>query len=144
MKGVESKISQAVYNSFEMIENQEGTYGCDLHSELFNSSSAYIWVAEAETDLDELGVFNCLKLVKQYEELHFGKMHTEIEPCAIANMTVYVIGECLLQQSQRLQNECWNRQLTHDDIEVIKAEIETFLQGLNEDLSNIAFDEYGV
>lgn len=31
MKGIESKISQAVYNSFKTIENQEGIYGCDLH-----------------------------------------------------------------------------------------------------------------
>lgn len=143
-KAYDSGMAQKVIDRlFNQLADCEGVYGCDLHSRLFNEEQLYIMVAEAEGDLEELGVFNCICLVKEYEKFHFGEFNTEIEPCKIANMVCYIMGE-FINNSEHLTNKCWDDKLTEKDLEIIEDELQVYLESLDEDLSNVAFDEWGV
>lgn len=71
-------------------------------------------------------------------------MHSEIDPCHIANMCVYIYGGFFLNQSEHLQR-VWDSKLTKRDINKIKKELQAFL---NEGVSSRMFDgmvwdEYG-
>lgn len=120
----------------DSIDDAVGTYGCDLHSELFNEDYAFIYSSNAEEACESVGTWSAIRLVAQYEKDNFGNVHTEIEPCAIANMCVYIYGEFFLNQSKHLQ-KAWDRKLTKKDVSKIKKELQTFL---NEGVSYRGFD----
>lgn len=114
-----------INRAFEMlseIDSKEGVYGCDLHHYLFNEDYAFIYTADARNACQELDTFECVELVRNYEKFNFGEQYTEVEPCKIANMVVYIIGQELLSKSDHL-NECWDRHLDADDIEKIINEL---------------------
>lgn len=114
-----------ISRTFEMlseIENKEGVYGCDLHSYLFNEDYAFIYTSDAIKACEELGVFDCIELVRNYENFNFGEQYTNVEPFKIANMVVYILGQEILSRSKHL-NECWDRYLEKDDIEEITEEL---------------------
>lgn len=71
-----------------------------------------------------------------YEKDNFGESYTEVEPCKIANMLVYIYGEFLLQQVEHLQDEVWNEALDSADIEKIKLELMAWLE------NNLPNDEH--
>lgn len=100
-----------------------GEYGYDLHNYLFNSVYAFIHDSEAEEACESVGTWSAIRLVQTYEKDNFGESTTEIEPCKIANMLVYIYGEFLLQQVEHLQDEVWNEALDSADIEKIKLEL---------------------
>lgn len=138
--GLSMKVIDRLVNS---LVDCEGVYGCDLHSRLFNEELLYIIVAEAETDLEELNVFNCIDLVKEYEKSNFGEFNSEIEPCRIANMVCYILGE-FINESKHLTDNCWDNELTEEDLEIIEDELQTYLEILDEDLSSVAFKQWGI
>lgn len=105
-----------------------GQYGCDLHNFLFNEDYAFIYDNEAEEACDSVGVWSAIRLVHKYEMDNFGESNTEIEPCKIANMLVYIYGEFLLAQVEHLQGEAWDRELTEEDLEVIAEQLEQWLE----------------
>lgn len=105
-----------------------GQYGCDLHSFLFNEDYAFIYTNEAEEACDSVNVWSAIRLVKKYEEDNFGECNTEIEPCKVANMCVYIYGEFLLNQVEHLTNEAWDRELTTEDLELIAEQLEQWLE----------------
>nr|DAE52714.1 MAG TPA: hypothetical protein [Caudoviricetes sp.] len=100
-----------------------GQYGCDLHSFLFNEEAGFIWDNEAEEAVDSVNVWSAIRLVRRYELDNFGECNTEIEPCKVANMLVYIYGEFLLAQVEHLQGEAWDCELTEEDVEQIKEEL---------------------
>lgn len=138
--GISKKVIAGLVNQ---LSDCEGVYGCDLHQRLFNEEEFYIMVADAEKDLEELGVFNCIGLVKSYESSNFGDFFTEIEPCRIANMVCYIVGE-FIYKSEHLSNNCWDDELTENDLAIIEDELQTYLESLDDDLSNVAFNEWGL
>lgn len=105
-----------------------GQYGCDLHNYLFNEEQAFIWNNEAESAVDSVNVWSAIRLVHTYEKDYLGEIFTEIEPCKIANMLVYIYGEFLLQQVEHLRGDAWNEVLTSEDIEQIKLELMAWLE----------------
>lgn len=113
-----------------------GQYGCDLHNYLFNEYYAFIHDSEAEGAVDSVNVWSAIRLVYTYEKDNFGESCTEIEPCKIANMLVYIYGEFLLQQVEHLQDEVWNESLDSADIEKIKVELMEWLE------NNLPNDEH--
>lgn len=144
LKAYDSGISKKVIDRLvNQLSDCEGVYGCDLHGRLFNEEPFYIMVANAEKDLNELGVFNCLGLVREYEKFNFGEFNTEIEPCKIANMVCYIMGE-FINNSEHLTDKCWDDKLTENDLVIIENELQNYLESLDEDLSNVAFDEWGI
>ena len=112
----------------ERLDDAVGEYGYDLHNYLFNEYYAFIHDSEAEGAVDSVNVWSAIRLVHTYEKDNFGEISTEIEPCKIANMLVYIYGEFLLQQVEHLQDEVWNEALGSADIEKIKVELMEWLE----------------
>ena len=100
-----------------------GVYGCDLHNHIFNEEPAFIYTNKAESAVNSVGVWSAIRLVRQYEVDNFGESNTEIEPCKIANMLVYIYGEFLLAQVEHLQGKALDRELTDSDIKKIAREL---------------------
>lgn len=105
-----------------------GQYGCDLHNYLFNEGYVFIHESEAEEACESTGVWSAIRLVHTYEKDNFGEISTEIEPCKIANMLVYIYGEFLLQQVEHLRDEVLDEALDSADIEKIKLELMAWLE----------------
>lgn len=105
-----------------------GQYGGDLHNYLFNEDYAFIHNDEAESAVDSVGAWSAIRLVRTYEKDNFGETTTEIEPCKIANMLVYIYGEFLLQQVEHLHDNVWNEAIDSADIEKIKVELKEWLE----------------
>lgn len=138
----DSGLSASVLGCLEYLSDKVGVYGGDLHNELFNSKQEYICYANAEKDLDELGTWACIKLVFNYEKFNFGEVLSKVDACQFANMVVYIVGECLLRNSEHLNDECWDKELEESDLEIIRNELQAYLESLNDDLTNIAFEEW--
>lgn len=113
-----------------------GQYGCDLHHYLFNTDYAFIYNGEAESAADSVDVWSAIRLVRKYELDNFGETYTEIEPCKVANMLVYIYGEFLLTQVEHLQGDAWDRELTLEDVEQVKEELMAWLE------NNLPTDEH--
>lgn len=105
-----------------------GQYGCDLHNFLFNEDYAFIHNNEAEEACNSVNTWSAIRLVNKYEEDNFGECNTEIEPCKIANMCVYIYGEFLLNQVEHLRGEAWDRELTTEDLEIIADQMAKWLE----------------
>ena len=129
-----------------------GQYGCDLHNFLFNEEAGFTWNNEAEEACESVNVWSAIRLVRKYELDNFGESNTEIEPCKIANMLVYIYGEFLLAQVEHLQGEAWDRELTEEDLEVIAEQLEAWLEAnaptendryTNREIDGQIWDYYG-
>lgn len=94
---------------FEEVENQlidaladgslEGVRTVDMHHEVYNQSATYVYTADAERDLEQIGTFNAIQTVMQYEQDNFGQTSPAEQygnPCWVANMVVYILGEALI------------------------------------------------
>lgn len=120
----------------ERLDDAVGQYGCDLHNYLFNEKQAFIWNNEAESAVDSVNVWSAIRLVHTYEKDYLGEIFTEIEPCKIANMLVYIYGEFLLQQVDHLRDNVRNEALDRADVEKIKVELMGWLE------NNLPTDEH--
>ena len=129
-----------------------GQYGCDLHNFLFNEEYAFIFDNVAESAVDSVNVWSAIRLVRLYERDNFGGSTTEIEPCKIANMLVYIYGEFLLAQVEHLQGEAWDRELTEEDLAIIAEQLEQWLEDnaptednryTNREIDGQVWDYYG-
>ena len=130
-----------------------GQYGCDLHHFLFNEDYAFIFDNVAESAVDSVGVWSAIRLVKNYEEDYFGKCNTDVEPCKIANMLVFIYGEFLLNQVEHLTGEALDRELTEEDLAIIAEQLEQWLEAnapteadknyINRTLDGQEWDYYG-
>ena len=79
-------------------------YYCDLHNCLFNEDYHYCYTSEAEDDLNAIGVFNAISVIVKYETEEFGVVNTDFtNPCNVANMLYYIVGEEVLYD---LFDEC--------------------------------------
>lgn len=129
-----------------------GQYGCDLHNFLFNEDYAFTFSNEAKEACNSVNTWSAIRLVQKYEEDNFGETYTEIEPCKVANMCVYIYGEFLLNQVEHLQGEAWGRELTTEDIEIIADQMEQWLEAnaptendryTNREIDGRVWDYYG-
>lgn len=95
-------------------------YACDLDSTLYNDDH-YIYYADAESVLAEIGAFAAIGSVQKYEQDNFGRVYTDLsDSCRVANMLVYIIGEELLYRifgDTEYFDEKWNQRLTSDDLQ---------------------------
>ena len=65
----------------------------DLHYHAFNTDYYIIGTYRATQWLEDQA-FNVIGFIKEYEELNFGEVFTDLsEPEKIVNMYVYIIGE---------------------------------------------------
>nr|DAN20641.1 MAG TPA: hypothetical protein [Caudoviricetes sp.] len=129
-----------------------GQYGFDLHNFLFNEGYAFIFDDVAESAVDSVSVWSAIRLVRKYELDCFGRTYTEIDPCKIANMLVYIYGEFLLAQVEHLPGEAWDRELTAEDLYIIAEQLEQWLEAnapteddryTNQEIDGQVWDYYG-
>ena len=65
----------------------------DLHHYAFNEDYYIIGNYEAKEWLSD-EVFNIINIIKEYENLHFGEVHTDFsQPEKVVNMYAYIVGE---------------------------------------------------
>ena len=65
----------------------------DLHHEIFNTDYYIIGTYKAEQWLED-HVFEVMRVIKEYEDLHFGESIVDIsEPEKVVNMYTYIVGE---------------------------------------------------
>ena len=65
----------------------------DLINEAFNTDYYIIGTANAEKALEQYGVFQAIRKIREYEEENFGENFTKIEdPEKVANMLYYIVG----------------------------------------------------
>lgn len=110
------------------IETAEGAYGCDLHNHIFSSEEIFIHDSEAEEACDSVGTWSAIRLVHTYEKDNFGEVRSEIEPCKVANMLVYIYGEYILNQVAYLQGDKWDEELTEEDLNIVVEQVEKWLE----------------
>lgn len=80
-----------------LTDGEYSDYYCDLHCKLFNMETKYDYRNEAEDDLNIFGVFTAIGAVVKYEQDNFGMVDTDLsDPCKVANMVWYIVGEEVL------------------------------------------------
>ena len=77
----------------------DGVSTADMHGIVYNQDNTYIHTADAKSDLEQIGTFNAIRTVIDYEQDNFGQT-TPAEnygnPCWVADMIVYILGEALI------------------------------------------------
>lgn len=94
---------------FNEVENQlidaladgtlDGVSTVDMHNVVYNTSPTYVYYEDATRDLAQLGTFLAIQTVMEYEKANFGETapaENYGNPCWVANMVVYILGEALL------------------------------------------------
>jgi len=65
----------------------------DLHYQAFNTDYYIIGTYQAKQWLG-VKVFDVINIIKEYEQLHFGEVTTDLsDPEKVVNMYVYIVGE---------------------------------------------------
>lgn len=125
-----NNLVELVNYTIEKLNDLKGSsiYGCDLHSELFNSDYFIIGYYQAEQWLiKNTGVFTAIDIIQDYEKSNFGEVKTDLSSSEqVCNMLVYILGEELLQESETLNN-CWDNYLTDEDFEAIINDLKEFI-----------------
>ena len=112
-----------------LTDGEYSGYYCDLHNHLFNEDYHYCYTSEAEDDLNAIGVFNAISVIVKYETEEFGVVNTDFtNPCNVANMLYYIVGEEVLYD---LFDECELWDEVRDD-EATEETNEALVQWLKE------------
>ena len=123
---------EIIEDILEYLENTCGVYGCDLHSEVFNTDYYIIGWSQAKEALESYGVFDALNKVQTYETYNFGEVTTDLSnPKKLANMLYYIESEEYLYSLEGeisdIINEYWGDELEEN---AIKKLIELFKKEL--------------
>ena len=107
---------------------ESNTYGCDLHSALFNTDYFIIGYYNAEQWLiNNVGIFQAIETIREYENNTFGEVTTDFSSSEkVVNMYSYIIGEEILNDCKALRRAN-DRLLTKRDIKSITKELESML-----------------
>ena len=94
---------------FEEVESQlinafadgilDGVSTADMHYEVYNRDNTYVYTADASRDLEQIGTFLAIRTVMDYEQSNFGQTAPAEKygnPCWVADMVVYILGEALI------------------------------------------------
>ena len=70
----------------------------ELHHDIFNTDYYIIGRYQAKEWMGS-EAFECIGIVKEYEESNFGEVYTDLsEPGRVVNMYVYIVGERILDE----------------------------------------------
>ena len=101
-----------------LTDGEYSGYYCDLHNELFNTDYHYIYTSDAKKALNEIGVFDAIGVIVNYEKGNFGEVNTDFtSPWEVGNMLYYIVGGevlCDLFDGCELWNEVWNDEATEE------------------------------
>jgi len=105
----------------DTIDEYEDTEGSEIHFELFNRDYYCIGTYVCKKALENIGVFEVIGAIQEYEKFHFGECNTPLdEPERIYNMYAYIIGEEVLQESKTLTGEAWEKPIKEYLKEIIE------------------------
>lgn len=129
---------------FEKIDDCVGVEGAELHNALFNDVFVFIYAADAEKACASVDIWSAIRLVSKYEHDYFGQLESDIEPCKIANMCVYIYGEFLLNQTSLIDTK-WDKPLNKTDIKKIRKEVQDFFDNKvsSRGFDGMVLDAYG-
>jgi len=122
-------LEELVEHAIEGVKDRgEGNYGADLHHYIFNEDYYIIGTYLAKEWLEEnVGVFEAVGEVKEYEKFNFGECNTDLsDPEKVVNMFVYIKGEEILNESSTLSDK-WNNTLDEKDVENIVEELQDLI-----------------
>lgn len=123
---MDEATKQVIEHGIDMIDAIMGTSpeAGDLHHHLYNEDYFIIGYYKAEEFLKQYGIFNAIEEIKQYEQDNFGEVNTDFSDSEkVANMFAYIKGDEALQECATL-HEHWDEQLTDEQLEQIKQELE--------------------
>lgn len=116
-------IFQSAKGQFDELFDYRGCIASDLPSELINNGDLYIYTKDAEDALEELGTFNCLGVLQNYEQTEFGTVYTNLaNPCEVADALFYIIGCEVFYRifgETEVCGELWDKRLTVDDLHLM-------------------------
>lgn len=94
---------------FEEVENQlidalishdlHGTSTVDMHHIVYNQDNTYVYTADAKRDLEQIGTFNAIQTVMEYEQTQLGQVvpaENYGSACWVADMIIYILGKALI------------------------------------------------
>lgn len=100
---------------------------------------AITYYGYADKIVNELGVFNCINLILA---AYNGSRFKKFDSVNVANACAVIFGVVLVSKSQHYQSN--QNSLSPLDCDFVEDELQTYLESLTEDFSNVVFDEYGV
>lgn len=113
-------------------EGYEGAIYEELHHEAFNTYEGFTYTTEAEKALDdEVGIFEAIDEVLQYETNTFGNILTPIDACSIANMLTYIRGE------QVMYNHLDDIMTKYDELETTEENTKNMIKDITEVKENL-------
>ena len=124
---------EIIEDILEYLENTDGVYGCDLHSEVFNTDYYIIGTAKSKEALENYDVFDALNKVQTYEIYEFGEVTTDLaNPEKLAHMLYYIESEEYLYSLEGeihdILDEYWGDELPENEvkklIELFKKELQ--------------------
>lgn len=99
-------MKPAIFNEVEaqlidalISHDLHGVSTVDMRHAVYNQSATYVYYEDAERDLEQIGTFSAIRTVMQYEQDNFGQTAPAEKygnPCWVANMVVYILGEALI------------------------------------------------
>jgi len=98
----------------------------DLHHYLLNENYFIIGYYQAEQWLKKDGIFNAIETIKEYENLNFGEVSTDLSSSeSVANMLAYILGEEILfnNDTYDLFTRFHNRYLSEDKRDLLVSSL---------------------
>jgi hypothetical protein len=99
-------MTPAIFNEVEaqlinalISHDLHGVSTVDMHHAVYNQDYIYMYKQDAERDLEQIGTFSAIQTVMEYEQLQLGQTSPALQygnPCWVANMVVYILGEALI------------------------------------------------
>lgn len=114
------KLNDKFLFMFDCIDENEQSNIVELHQMLFNSDEGFIYYSDAKEALSIFDLFKVINLIQDYQALHFGEINLKIDPCTVANMFFYILGEALLFEAENKLNDYENL----DDLEDTEERID--------------------
>tara|TARA_R100000152_G_C6548127_1_gene23670 strand:+ start:61 stop:396 length:336 start_codon:yes stop_codon:yes gene_type:complete len=101
MKYKETEIKQYAIDTIKERLKYDNNYLdqdiTEIHHDLFNTDYYLVYYSKCVEWLGN-NVFECISIIQEYEELHFGEVTTDISNSeSVVNMYVYIIGEEILE-----------------------------------------------
>lgn len=121
---------EAINDIIECLENGYSGYYCDLHNEVFNTDYYIIGTYKAKEALKQYDVFKAIEKVKDYEELNFGEVTTDIsDPEKLANMLYYIIGYDVISDMYEIKefNDNWDNVADEETNAIIVKQLKEML-----------------
>tara|TARA_R110000782_G_C14467562_1_gene374233 strand:- start:43 stop:483 length:441 start_codon:yes stop_codon:yes gene_type:complete len=101
---------------------------CEIHHEVFNTDYFIIGYYQAEEWLKEnIGIFNAIGIIKEYENDQFGELTTDISSSeSVVNMTAYLLGDEIINSLDVISDN-YDKIATDELLKELQEELEEMM-----------------